>query len=169
MKDQQQADKIWFQTVNITIQIIQEMIHYSKITPQICLLMCKMRTHLTAKGHTLYRKAIYEMDQNTNMHNEDMKELILIKHVNEQLYTCQICGKNLDIYRNFHRHLHLHSVNQPFKCSMCEKHFPKSSALKQHNTVNTGEKAYVCIICGKGLTQAQNSLCMRAYTLVNEK
>mmetsp|Transcript_16101 Transcript_16101/g.11348 ORF Transcript_16101/g.11348 Transcript_16101/m.11348 type:complete len:123 (-) Transcript_16101:1588-1956(-) len=49
-----------------------------------------------------------------------------------------------------------HSGERPFKCSLCNLTFMRSSTLKIHMRWHTGEKPYKCEQCGKGFTESGN-------------
>ncbi|KAL6035952.1 hypothetical protein STEG23_027774 [Scotinomys teguina] len=45
-------------------------------------------------------------------------------------------------------------VGKPFACRFCAKPFRRSSDMRDHERVHTGERPYHCGICGKGFTQS---------------
>lgn len=45
-------------------------------------------------------------------------------------------------------------VGKPFACRFCAKPFRRSSDMRDHERVHTGERPYHCSICGKGFTQS---------------
>ena len=38
---------------------------------------------------------------------------------------------------------------RPFKCAVSDKSFSRADNLKQHMTIHTGERTFVCSICHK--------------------
>ncbi|XP_022347655.1 zinc finger protein 784 isoform X1 [Lutra lutra] len=46
------------------------------------------------------------------------------------------------------------AVGKPFACRFCAKPFRRSSDMRDHERVHTGERPYHCGICGKGFTQS---------------
>lgn len=46
------------------------------------------------------------------------------------------------------------AVAKPFACRFCAKPFRRSSDLRDHERVHTGERPYHCGVCGKGFTQS---------------
>ncbi|XP_040834298.1 zinc finger protein 784 [Ochotona curzoniae] len=46
------------------------------------------------------------------------------------------------------------AVGKPFACRFCAKPFRRSSDMRDHERVHTGERPYHCGVCGKGFTQS---------------
>lgn len=46
------------------------------------------------------------------------------------------------------------AVGKPFACRFCAKPFRRSSDMRDHERVHTGERPYHCAVCGKGFTQS---------------
>ncbi|KAM5236308.1 zinc finger protein 784 [Ctenodactylus gundi] len=46
------------------------------------------------------------------------------------------------------------TVGKPFACRFCAKPFRRSSDMRDHERVHTGERPYHCGVCGKGFTQS---------------
>ncbi|XP_066230648.1 zinc finger protein 784 [Saccopteryx leptura] len=46
------------------------------------------------------------------------------------------------------------AMGKPFACRFCAKPFRRSSDMRDHERVHTGERPYHCGICGKGFTQS---------------
>ncbi|XP_037371517.1 zinc finger protein 784 [Talpa occidentalis] len=46
------------------------------------------------------------------------------------------------------------AAGKPFACRFCAKPFRRSSDMRDHERVHTGERPYHCGVCGKGFTQS---------------
>ncbi|KAK2920545.1 hypothetical protein Q8A73_000030 [Channa argus] len=59
---------------------------------------------------------------------------------------CHICGKT---YQNIETHMRSHTGIKPYRCSVCDKSFPRPGALRRHRRIHSGERPYICEFCGK--------------------
>ncbi|XP_069690424.1 zinc finger protein 678-like [Periplaneta americana] len=57
-------------------------------------------------------------------------------HTGERPLKCAVCGKSSG---DLDRHARIHPGERPFKCELCGKTFLKSSALRRHAHIHTGE------------------------------
>ncbi|TKR92494.1 hypothetical protein L596_007137 [Steinernema carpocapsae] len=82
----------------------------------------------------------------------------LISHVKihtNRIYACKFCGKKGR--KNYLKsHIRVHSGENPFVCSVCQRTFSDSSTLRRHQTVHTGEKKHSCPICGRNMSRKDN-------------
>lgn len=101
-------------------------------------------------------------------------------HTAELPYRCAICPRAFKAPAPLLRHQHRHgpglaaagrgvpperaevvaaaaagaAVGKPFACRFCAKPFRRSSDMRDHERVHTGERPYHCSVCGKGFTQS---------------
>uniref|UniRef100_H3ATP2 Zinc finger and BTB domain containing 24 n=1 Tax=Latimeria chalumnae TaxID=7897 RepID=H3ATP2_LATCH len=67
---------------------------------------------------------------------------------------CENCGK---VFKNhhfltIHRRSHTDKGERPFKCPECGKGFSQKHTLQVHKRMHTGERPYICSVCGISFT-----------------
>ncbi|XP_053567967.1 transcription factor Ovo-like 2 [Bombina bombina] len=72
---------------------------------------------------------------------------------NEEIYSCEICGKGFRLQRMLNRHLKCHNQVKRHLCTFCGKGFNDTFDLKRHVRTHTGIRPYKCEICNKAFTQ----------------
>jgi uncharacterized Zn-finger protein len=96
----------------------------------------------------------------------------MMTHNGEKPFMCDVCGQFFARQTNMVRHARLHTEGsyQPgeiprrgrrkknvyFECHICSKPFQHMSRWREHLMSHSGEKPYMCDVCGKFFTRRTN-------------
>ncbi|KAH6924913.1 hypothetical protein HPB50_026418 [Hyalomma asiaticum] len=72
--------------------------------------------------------------------------------------TCDVCGRHFTNSSHLSRHRKTHSRNSnEFVCPDCWLSFARKDALQRHVVTHTGQRPYLCRVCGVGFTQRSSA------------
>lgn len=60
-------------------------------------------------------------------------------NVDQWIFKCQMCGKQLKNKRSFNNHMLRHKNELPYKCQYCSRSSTSESALRVHERTHTGD------------------------------
>lgn len=72
-------------------------------------------------------------------------------HSDEVPFLCCECGEKFKTKNAYDGHMTTH--NNTHTCEVCGKCYRQAASLRSHMLSHTGEKLFLCILCGKSMTQ----------------
>ena len=79
----------------------------------------------------------------------------VVPKIGKNPFISKKCGKDSSYLTSFNIHKQSHTVNKSYECHR-EKGFIQSSALRQPNNTQNGEKTFECHECGKAFGKSSN-------------
>uniref|UniRef100_A0A6I8P1T8 C2H2-type domain-containing protein n=1 Tax=Ornithorhynchus anatinus TaxID=9258 RepID=A0A6I8P1T8_ORNAN len=71
-------------------------------------------------------------------------------------YACGFCRKPFRRSSDLRDHERVHTGERPYRCGFCGKAFTQSSVLAGHTRIHTGERPFRCGVCGRAFNNSSN-------------
>lgn len=98
-----------------------------------------------------------------------LREHILLNHTSTALHTCDQCDKVYPTKKKLDYHVkRVHETMPAIKCPHCGRFFSERSNFNRHLTIHTGERKFVCELCGASFNQ-WSSLYTHKFSHTNTK
>nr|XP_017037800.1 zinc finger protein 2 [Drosophila kikkawai] len=87
------------------------------------------------------------------------------RHTGDNPYKCTQCEKAYPRSQDLTLHMRQHTGERPSQCKICSKKFISQNKLARHMRLHTGQRPYVCDKCNKGFVQSNDlKIHMRRHT-----
>ena len=117
----------------------------------------KKKTDLQNEGDGNVKATDYVKDKFHNINNEKLSDATTSQELEvERQIDCPICGRSFTRSTNLRAHMLIHTGDRPYTCKVCNKNFIRSSDVKRHMLVHTGERPYSCVLCHQRFALYQN-------------
>ncbi|XP_069856754.1 zinc finger protein 784 isoform X2 [Dipodomys merriami] len=71
-------------------------------------------------------------------------------------FACRFCAKPFRRSSDLRDHERVHTGERPYHCGVCGKGFTQSSVLSGHARIHTGERPFLCALCGRAFNNSSN-------------
>ncbi|KAM4825007.1 zinc finger protein 784 [Thomomys bottae] len=71
-------------------------------------------------------------------------------------FACRFCAKPFRRSSDMRDHERVHTGERPYHCGVCGKGFTQSSVLSGHARIHTGERPFRCALCGRAFNNSSN-------------